>query len=132
MLRLQTTISSKNRFMLDTIKAYYGTETDSETIRTMILQVYEKITSHTKYGKVNKIDPTYDKTQGESICNALGGQIVDNSCKFIKYDMVNPHTVMQFEQSKPLKNLSYKDLENQYTGGEREEIFKVLSRNSKE
>lgn len=127
-LRMTVTINGKSRVMLDTLKEYYGLEYDSEAIRWIIMRQYEKVISPMRYGKSNKLDPNYDSSQGEIICNSLGGEVKDGSCHFIKYDMINPKTVMKFEQAKPLTALTIKDIDTQFMGGNKEDIFAVVEK----
>lgn len=128
MTRITISISDKNRVMLDTLKEYYGLSRDSEALRWIIMRQYEKVISPMRYGKANKIDPNYDSSQGEIICNSLGGEVKDGSCHFIKYDMINPKTVMKFEQAKPVASLTIKDIDTQFMGGNKEDIFAVVEK----
>lgn len=120
------TLAEKGISMLETIKNHHGFASDSETIRFIITQHYNKLISPTRYGKAKTLDPVSDLDKSENICKSLEGEVIDGSCHYIKYDRINPHVVLKFETTKPLSNLSIKDITDQYIGGTKKEIHDTL------
>lgn len=126
MIKIGASLTEKNVLMLNTIKEHYGIRSDSEAVRWIITQTYEKLISPTRYGKTNRLDPVNENTNAEKICSMLDGEVIDGSCRYVKYDMLNPHTVMEFPVTRPLERLSQKDLETQYVGGSKIDIAKII------
>lgn len=129
--RIWVTLTPKQKLILNILKNFYGTATNNETVRMMLSLQYEQVLKMNI--RKNSPDDTTPQTlipdikDKSQICQILEGRIEDENCVFVKYDKVNPHSVLKFEVSKPISHLNMIDIQNQFIGGTKKEIMDTLA-----
>jgi len=114
--KMQVAFNKKTNEMIDAIKQKTGLQHTSEVIRMSILEFYRKFfKDYTSISSLGGTSPGGDKAD---ICDALGGEIVDNngvkSCRFMTYEMINPKYCEEHEQEIPFSMLTKKYIAEQF------------------